>query len=425
MKKYKLKNKLQVILTPQKETKAVTVLVLVKVGSRYENKNIFGISHFLEHMMFKGTKKRPTTLALSKELDSVGADFNAYTAKDHTGYWIKINHEYIELALDMLSDLVFNSKIEEKELNREKGTIIEEINMYDDTPMVWAEVLMEESIYKNSDLAHDPLGTKKNIRKMNRKKMINYKNKYYFPKNMLISAAGNFEMKNIKNTIEKYFDGNLIPRIENNNKFRLEKIKFRQTRPQINLKYKDTEQVHLAFGFPGFGHKDKNLLPANLLSVILGGSMSSRLFINVRERQGFCYYINSGLNVYQDVGNLSIKAGLDKERITQAIRLVLNELNKIKNKGITNVELKKAKEFVKGKMILHLEDSSSVAEWYGNQQILIGKTKTPEQKISEIMKIAKADIDRVAKAMFQTKNINLALIGPFKNEREFLKILRI
>jgi len=321
----------------------------------------------------------------------------------------------------MLSDLVFNSKIEEKELNREKGTIIEEINMYDDTPMMWAEVLMEESIYKNSNLAHDQLGTKKNIHQMNRNKMVSYKSKHYFPKNILISIAGNFETKQAKNLVEKYFCINL----KNKNKIKLEKVKSKQNKPQINLKYKNTEQAHLSFGFLGPGHTDKNLLPANLLSIILGGSMSSRLFINVRERQGLCYYINSSLNVYQDIGNLSIRAGLDKDRIMPAIELILNELKKIKLKGITGAELNKAKEYIKGKMILHLEDSSAIAEWYGKQQLLIGKTKTPEQKISEIMKITKADVDHIAKSMFQTKNINLALIGPFKNEREFLKILRI
>jgi predicted Zn-dependent peptidase len=421
MKKYKLKNKLQVILTPQKETKAVTVLVLVGAGSRHESKNIAGISHFLEHMMFKGTERRPTTLSLSRELDSVGADFNAYTAKDHTGYWIKINNEHVDLALDMLSDMVFNSKLEEKELNREKGTIIEEINMYDDTPIMWAEVLMEESLYKNSSLAHDQLGTKNIIRKMSRNKMDNYRAKHYFPSNMVVSVAGNIDVKDTKRQIEEHFGGNK----KNKTKTKLEKVKPNQTKPQINLKYKNTEQVHLSFGFFGPNHKDKDLLPASLLSIILGGSMSSRLFINVRERQGLCYYINSSLNIYQDIGNLSIRAGLDKERIMSAIELILNELKKIKNKGITNAELKKAKEFIKGKMVLHLEDSSSIADWYGRQQLLVGKTKTPEQRIAEIMKITKKDVDRVAKNIFQTKNINLALIGPFKTEKDFLKILKI
>ena len=293
--------------------------------------------------------------------------------------------------------------------------------MYDDTPMMWAEVLMEEIIFKNSGLAHDQLGVKKNIKSINRNKIVNYKNKFYFPKNMLISIAGNFEINNIKNLIEKYFGNSL----KNKNKIKFSRFENKNKKVQINLKYKNTEQVHLALGFLGPGYKEDDLLASNLLSVILGGSMSSRLFINIRERQGLCYYINSNLNPYQDIGNLSIRAGLDKARIITAIRLILDELRKIKINGITNAEFKKAKEFLKGKMILHLEDSSAIAEWYGKQQLLINKTKTPEQKIVEIMRVKKINVDNLAKKMFQTKNINLALIGPFKSEKEFLKILKI
>ncbi|MBU4482182.1 insulinase family protein, partial [Candidatus Parcubacteria bacterium] len=415
-------NKLQVILTPQKETKAVTVLVLIGVGSRYETKNIAGISHFIEHMMFKGTEKRPNTLILSQELDKVGAEFNAYTSKDHTGYWIKVNAEYLDLALDMLSDMIFNSKLESEEIEREKGTIIEEINMYEDAPMKYSDILLEEIIFKNNVLAKCEGGTKKSVCATTRKKMLDYKNKHYFLKNMVISVAGNFKENKIKKLIIKYFG-------ENNNKNILKtnftKFQSKQTKSQIKIKYKKTEQVHLAFGFLGPSYIDKDFITTNILSVILGGSMSSRLFINIRERHGLCYYISSGLSTYQDTGNLMIRAGLDKNRIKKAIELILNELRKIKNKGITKEELNKAKEYIKGKMILNLEDSSSVAEWYGGQQLLIGKTKTPEQKIQEIMKVTKKDVDRVAKKMFQTKNINLALIGPFKDKNKFLKLLKI
>jgi len=421
MTKYKLKNNLQVILTSQKETKAVTVLVLVGVGSRYESKNIAGISHFLEHMMFKGTKKRPDTLAISKELDRVGAEFNASTSKDNTNYYIKINAEHLELALDMLSDMILNSKFEEQEIEREKGTIIEEINMYEDNPLIGLGFLLEEVVFKGNTLSKDEGGTKKSVRGTTRNKMVNFKNKHYFSENMVISVAGNFKQDKIKKLISKYFSNN-NKSIE---KIKFDKFKSKQVKPQINLKYKKTEQVHLAFGFLGPSYTDKNFIATNILSVILGGSMSSRLFINIRERHGLCYHIGSGLSTYQDIGNLNIRAGLDKDRIMQAIELILNELRKIKSKGITKEELNKAKEYIKGKMILHLEDSSSVADWYARQQLLVGTTKTPEQKIAEIMKVTKADVNKVAKKMFQTKNINLALIGPFKSEKEFLKVLKI
>jgi len=419
--KYKLKNRLQIILAPQKETKAVTVLVLVGVGSRYETDNIAGISHFLEHVMFKGTKKRPTTLALSKELDKVGAEYNAFTSNDHTGYYVKVNSEHLDLALDMLSDMLINSKFEQKEINREKGTIVEEINMYDDDPKRYSGVLLAETIFKSNPLGRDIAGSKKTVRAMTRNKIVNFKNKHYISNNMVMSVAGNIDSKKTKVLIEKYFGNNL----KNKQKIKFEKFKSQQTKPQINLKYKDSAQVHLAFGFLGSSYKDKDLTATQILATILGGSMSSRLFINIRERQGLCYYIYSRPDVYQDTGSLDIHAGLDKNRIYEAVELILKELKKIKDKGITNDELKKAKEYIKGKMILNLEDSEAVASWYGVQQLLINKTKTPEQKINEIMKVTKADVDRVAKKIFQTKKINLALIGPFKDENKFKKILKI
>jgi len=425
-KKYTLKDGLKVLLAPQRETKAATILILVGVGSRYENKNIAGISHFLEHMMFKGTEKRPSTLVLSQELDKVGAEYNAYTSEDHTGYWIKINSEHLELAIDILSDMVLNSKFDEKELNREKGTIIEEINMYEDDPKRYSDVLLQEIVFKGNKLSQDVIGSKESVKSINRDKIINFKNKHYFPANMLISVAGNINEEKTRKLIEKYFIRNAaFSRPSYQRKINFEKFKQSQVRPRINLKYKKTEQVHLDFGFLGPSYVDKDLSPAQLLSVILGGSMSSRLFINIRERQGLCYYIRSGLHSYQDTGVLIITAGLDKERIFLAIELILNELKKIKTKGITSEELKKAQEYIKGKLVLELEDSSSVAEWYGRQGLLIGKIKTPEQKIQEIMKVTKKDVNQVAKKIFQTKKINLALIGPFRDHKKFLNILKI
>ncbi|MFC1622632.1 M16 family metallopeptidase [Patescibacteria group bacterium] len=420
MEKYKLKNKMTVLLTPQKETQAVTVLVLVGVGSRYETKKIRGITHFLEHMMFKGTPKRPTTLALSKELDKIGAEFNAYTDKDHTGYYIKSNTEHINLVLDVLSDMVWNSKLEQKEIDREKGTIIEEINMYEDNPMRMIGWQIEELMYNKSSLAWDEGGLKQTVRVIDCLKMKKFKNKHYYPENMVISIAGNFKQDKIKNLIEKYFENNLKNKITEFKKFE----KF-QKNPQLKIKYKTTEQAHLAFGFLGPKYTSKDLIPTQILSNILGSNMSSRLFINIRERQGLCYFIRSSLNIYQDIGNLTIQAGLDKKRIYQAVELILEELRKFKKQGITYEELKRAKENLKGRMILHLEDSSAVATWYGNQELLIKKIKTPEEKIHDIMKVTKVDVEKVAKKMFQTNKINLALIGPFKDKNKFLNILKI
>lgn len=410
-----------VLLTPQKETKAVTVLVLVGVGSRYESDKIAGISHFLEHMMFKGTQKRPTTLDLSKELDQVGAEYNAFTSEDRTGYWIKINSEHLELALDMLSDMLSNSKLEEKEIRREKGTILEEINMYEDDPRRYSGILLGETIFKGNSLGRDIAGSKQTVRATNRAKMLRYKNEHYTAKNMVISVAGNLKEKVTQELIDKYFGTGF----KNKDLIKFDKFKSTQTEPQINLKYKDSAQAHLAFGFLGPGLKSKDLKTAQLLSIILGDSMSSRLFINIRERHGLCYYIFCRPDLYQDIGSLDIHAGLDKKRIYKAVELILKELRKIKTEGVTNEELKKAQEFFKGKLILNLEDSHDIAAWYGGQQLLIGKTKTPQEKIKEIMSVKKDDVDHLAKKIFQTKKINLALIGPFKDKNKFEELLKI
>ncbi|PIT89958.1 hypothetical protein COU23_01235 [Candidatus Kuenenbacteria bacterium CG10_big_fil_rev_8_21_14_0_10_36_11] len=421
MQKYILKNGTRVILSPQKETKAVTVLILFGVGSRYETDDIAGISHFLEHMMFKGTTRRPNTLALSKELDQVGAQFNAFTSKDHTGYWIKVNGEHLALALDMLSDMLQNSKFEAEELKREKGTIIEEINMYEDTPTRRVESLLEEMVFKGNTLGRDIAGSKKTVQNTTRGKMVQYLQKHYTPKNCVISLAGNIKNKSAREMIEKYFG--ISDRINQKNQFK-KFIPF-QKKPQLKLHYKKTEQVHLSLGFIGPKLTAKDLMATQLLSVILGGSMSSRLFINIRERQGLCYYIRAVHEGAQDTGIFSVAAGLDKNRIYKAINLILDELRIIKNNGIKEEELKKAREFLKGHLILEMEDCSSVADWYGRQELLVGKLKTPEQKIAEIMKVTKKQIDASARNIFQTQKMNLALIGPYKNEKEFKKFLKI
>lgn len=421
MQKYKLSNGTCVILASQKNTKAATVLVLYGVGSRYEKASEAGISHFLEHVMFKGTKKRPNTLEISRELDAIGAEFNAMTGKESTGYYVKANAEHLDLAVEILADMLFNSKFEEAEIKRESGTIIEEINMYEDTPAKMSDSLMEQIAFKKNSLGRDIAGYKKTVAATTRAKMVNYKNTHYLPQNCVVAIAGKVDGVKTKKIIEKYFGG----KIEKKKKPDFEKFKEFQKTPQLKLKYKKTEQVHLAFGLTGPKATDKDFIAGQILSVILGGSMSSRLFINIRERHGLCYHISSSFDSYQDIGLFSIMSGLDKKRILMAIGLILDELRKIKKNGITSAELKKTKEFLKGHIILGMEDSAAVAEWFGRQEILIGQAKTPEQKITEVMKVSKSQVDAVARKIFQTNKINLALIGPYKDDKKFKKLLKI
>lgn len=420
-----LPNGATLIFIPQKETKAVTALVLFRVGSRYESRELNGVSHFIEHMMFKGTKRRPDTLAISRDLDSVGADYNAFTSKDHTGYYVKVNQEKLELALDILHDLLFHSKYEQDDLGRERGVIIEEINMYEDNPMFYIDDLFEENLYKGSSLGRLIIGPKENIKKVSREEIISYRDSFYQPQNMVVVLAGNLA-NNPFDKVKNYFgklggrEGLSSPSFK---KFIVSKEKFKE--PKLALRYKETEQVHLAFGFPAFSYDDERIYALKLLSTILGGTMSSRLFINIREKQGLCYYINSETQEYKDVGNLKIQAGLDKSRIGEAITLILKELKDILKNGITDEELRRAKEYIKGKTILALEDSSNLAGFFGKQELLHKEVLTPEEKFARIEKVTVKEVEGVARDIIQEKMLRGAIIGPFKKEQKFLDLLKI
>jgi len=416
-KQIKLKNSLPVILVPKKESNSLTLLVIYKVGSRYEDHKIGGISHFIEHMMFKGTKKRPQSIDIAKDLDNVGAEYNAFTSKDHTGYWVKINSEHLDLACDVISDMLYNSKFEENEINRERGVILEEFNMYKDNPLLYLEEIFEGSVYHGDNLGRDTIGTEESIKTINRQKMLDYKNKFYTSKNAVLVIAGQTEKA--EKAIVKYFD--IATSLKENNGFTY--FKTKQHEPRIELKYKETEQVHLGIGFPAYSYFDPKLDAFQILSIILGGSMSSRLFVQVRERRGLCYYIKAQANVYEDTGNLFIRAGLDKNKIKEAVEVILDELNKIKEKGITVAELKLAQELIKGHLILEMEDNANLAQWYARRFILVNEIITPEEKIKQIMKVTKAQVDKVAKDLIKKELINLVAISPFAETEKFKKII--
>ncbi|NQT49778.1 insulinase family protein [Candidatus Kuenenbacteria bacterium] len=422
-KKQEFSNKARLIQVPFKDTKAVTVLFLFGVGSRYESREINGASHFIEHLMFKGTKKRPTSLDISKDLDRVGAEFNAMTSKDYTGYYVKINHEKKELAVDILSDMLLNSKFDSVEVNRERGVIIEEINMYHDNPLMAIEGVLEESIFKGSSLGWDIAGPTSVIKKVSRKQLIDFRDKYYQPDNMVIAVSGKINAKLIKLLEEKF-----INKIQKNTEMkepRFKNFESKQSEPRISLKFRDTKQVQLALGFPAYGYSDDRTYALHLLTIILGGNMSSRLFTQVRERRGLCYFVRCYPNFYYEAGNVVIQSGLDNSRLDEAITVIQNELRKVKSKGVLARELKNAKEFIRGKIVLNLEDSSNLAEYYAKQELLVNKILTPEQKMKNYSEVTVKDIQNVAQDIFRQEKANLALIGPFRNKKKFEKLIRL
>ncbi|MFA5413007.1 MAG: pitrilysin family protein [Patescibacteria group bacterium] len=416
-----LKSGLRLITAPISGTEAATILVLCKVGSRYEELPQNGVSHFIEHMMFKGTKRRPETIDISRDLDSVGAEYNAFTSRDHTGYYIKIEQDKIELALDMLSDMLWNSKFDEKEIKRESGVISEEIRMYEDNPMMFIEDLLEQTMFGDHPLGRKISGDVATVKSFNRKMMLEYRDKFYQPNNTVLALAGKFDDRAV-GLAEKYFGAGGVKAKPIFKKF---DFSAGEAKPKLKVQFKETEQVQLAFGFPGFSHSDSKLYALQLMSIILGGYMSSRLFISIREKRGLCYFIRSYANVYEDTGNLVIQSGLDKTRITSAIGAIFEELDKVAQKGVTEEELERAKECVKGRLVLALEDSSQVADWYARQDLLTGEILTPEEKLKKVFAVTTGDIKKIAKEVMQKKNMTVALIGPFKDEAPFAKFLNL
>ncbi|MFH1661970.1 MAG: pitrilysin family protein [Candidatus Falkowbacteria bacterium] len=408
----KLQNGLRLITIPMRGTKTATVLVMVRTGSKYEDKKNNGISHFLEHMFFKGTIKRPNTLAIASELDKIGADFNAFTGKEYTGYWVKTESGQIELALDVVSDMLLNSKFDAQEIEREKGVIIEEFNMYRDNPMMYIEDLFEELLYGDQPAGWDTIGTRKNILGFSRKDFVDYFNSQYGAQNTFVCLAGN--IKNENSLIKKYF--NNLKQSDFKNKL---ETKEKQDKPEIKLHYKKTDQVHLSLGVRAYlyGHKDEFAL--KILGIILGGSMSSRLFTELRERQGLAYSVRTQAEFYTDSGYLATQAGVPIKKVDQAIKIILSEYNKIKDKKINIKELERTKSLLKGKMALQLESSDNMASWHCRSAILRDKILTPEEFLKKINKVRVSDIKRVAEDIFVNEKLNLAIIGPFRDKKKF------
>ena len=419
-KKSKLKNGVRVILAPMKSTKTVAVLVMVGTGSKNENEKNRGISHFLEHMFFKGTKKRPTALDISKELDGIGGIYNAFTGKEYTGFWAKVDNKHYDVALDVISDILLNSKFDSAEIEREKGAILEELNMYLDNPIMHIPDLFENLLYKNQPLGYDEIGNRKTISSVIKKDFVDYYKKHYTGQNIVIAVAGNFNEKKIKNKIKKYF--NITKKSAAK---KCSKTYDEQKRPAALIEYKKTDQTHLCLGVRGYNisHKDKYVL--NILSVVLGGNMSSRLFISVREKKGLAYYIHTSAETYKDVGYLVAQSGVNNEKCLEAIKIILDEFKKVKEEKISAEEIKRAKDYLKGQAIISLESSNSMASFFAGQELSTGKILTPKEKFAKIDAVTADDLQRVARDIFVNNKLNLALIGPFKDKKGFEKILKL
>lgn len=419
-KKTTLKNGLRIMTVPMKGTQTATAVIMVGIGSRFENESQAGLSHFVEHMMFKGTEKRPTTQSISEELDSFGGEFNAFTFKDRTAYYAKVDSKHICQAFDVIADMFLNSKIEQEEINREQGTIIQEINMYKDIPRKTVGDEFEKLLYKNSKLGREIIGNKKTVSGFKRKDFIEYMKKHYNASNTVICVAGKINEKKIIADIKKYFE-----KFPKGNFSHIDKTIEKQKRPELKIKFKKTDQTHFVIGNRTYRRNHKDHYVLGLMATILGGNMSSRLFIEVRERRGLAYSVHTGGEAYQDCGYIATQAGVEHKNLEKTIGVILQEYKKIATEKVSQKELKKAKDFLKGRGVMGFEASDEVAMFYIDQEINKEKILKLKEVFAKINAVTAEDILRVAKDVFQNKKLNCAVIGPHKNSKKIQKILNL
>ena len=414
-----LKNGLRVITVPMKDNPTATVLVLVEAGSKYEEKKVNGISHFLEHMCFKGTTKRPKAIDISKELDTLGSQYNAFTAQEYTGYYAKSDAKHFRKIFDVVSDIYLNSTFPEAEMQKEKGVIIEEINMYEDMPQRHVQDLMMELLYGDQPAGWNIAGEKKNILRMRRDDFVKYKKQHYLPEATVLIVAGAVTEKELMSEVNKIFGKVLQGK-------KVKKIKVReiQKKPEVLVSFKKTDQTHFVLGVRSYDLFNKKNAILTVLSGLLGGGMSSRLFQKLREEMGVGYYVRAYNDAYTDHGFLQVSAGVDNKRIEEVILAVLEECKKLKINKVSEEELNKVKEYLIGNMKLSLESSDDIANFYGGQELLKHELKNAEEKAEEIRKVTVNEIQNLANDIFKDDKLNLALIGPFEEKTKFLKILR-
>lgn len=417
-----LSSGLRLLTVPMPGLESVTVTVWVKTGSRNEDKRINGISHFLEHMVFKGSKKRPTAKEISETVDSFGGEQNAATSKDWTNFYIKSSVVRLETAMDVLSDMVLNPILDTEEIEREKGTIIQEIAMYEDSPIMKIQDVIENLAFAGNSLGWDIAGDTKSVKEIGRNDFLRYRETHYHPEKMLVTIAGGITEGQAKKLAEKYFSGIKSQK----SAFKGGNFKSSQRKPQLLLKNKKYEQTNFILGFMSEGRGYEGRFAQSVLSAVLNGGMSSRLFIEVRERRGLAYSVQSSSDKFDEIGYFGAYAGTDPGKAAEAVKVMLDQFYGLAGGKypISEKEFTKAKEYIKGHLALSLEDTNAVNDFFGQQALFLNEILTPEEIQRRIDKVTIEDVMREAKKLFIPARLNLAIIGPYKDSSAFEKLIK-
>jgi len=414
-----LDNGLRVLTAPVESAQSVTCAIMLAAGSRYETPETNGIAHFSEHMFFKGTEKRPTARDISKEIDAIGGEFNAFTGKEYTAYYVKCAAESRDVALDVLADMLRHSKFDPEEIDREKGVIIEEMNMYFDTPRDYIGGVYEELLYGDQPLGWDIIGRKETVRAATRETFTSYLDRWYKPGRMVIGIGGRIGDGLIERIEELFGD---VPAGETGEPSPIA-LDGANGRPRVRVHTKQSDQAHICLGVYSYPLEHPDRYALQVLGNVLGGGMSSRLFTEVRERRGLAYYVYGINHSYTDAGSLYAQAGVDINRIDEAIETIAGELRKIAAEGVPQDELDKTKSFAKGRFVLQLESPQGLIMFGLRREVLERRAPDPEEIVAELDKVTADDLARVAGDLIEGRGANLAVIGPFDDAERFEQLL--
>jgi predicted Zn-dependent peptidase len=415
-----LSNGLRLLTAPIGHAQSVSCFIMLAAGSRYETEDTSGIAHFSEHMFFKGTENRPTARDIGSEIDGIGGEFNAFTGKEYTGYYVRCAGEHRAIAFDVLVDMLRNSKFDPEEIDREKGVIIEEMNMYFDTPRDYISGVYDSLLYGDQPIGWDIIGRKETVRGATRDTFLGYIDQWYHPDRMVVGVAGKLDdglqadIERLLGDLEASQTGTPAPaQIAANGDAR------------VKIHTKASDQAHLCLGVPSYSldHPDRYAL--QLLATTLGTGMSSRLFTEVRERRGLAYYIYAINHSYTDVGSLFSQAGVDIERVDEAITTISDELKKITDEAVPSDELEKARNVAKGRFVLQTESPHGLIMFGLRREVLEGQAAEPEEILAGLDAVTVEDVQRVAQDVIGGHGLNLALIGPFEQDQQerFEKLL--
>ena len=415
--KMTLANGLRSMIVDMPHMESVALGVWIGIGGRFENKNNSGISHYLEHMIFKGTKTR-STRKIKESIEGIGGSLNGFTDEEMTCYFIKVPKKYLELGLDVLSDMIINPKLTKADLDKERGVIYEEIKMYKDRPDYYSQQLLMELLWPNHPLGMPLIGNEKTLEKMDRTHLIDFKEKYYSPENIVVCACGQIDKDAFSSSVEKHF-----ARLKKKTLPHYKKFQAKQKKPCFNFCERKTEQTHINLGFHSTSRFNPDKYTSKLLHILVGGNMSSRLFHEVREKRGLAYEISTGVKHYLDTGAFIINVGVDNKKVAKCVEVITKELKKIKNNRISEGEFRRAKDFYKGQLSMGLEDTLNRMIWIGEKLIAKDINYNADEIIDSIDMVTQDMVLDLAKKTFRSNNMNAAAVGPLsKKDQKRIKM---